>query len=812
MIATLHQDLRYAVRTLLRRPGFAAIAVITLGLGIGANTAMFTVVNAVLLRPLSFPHPEQLVVFYGINPLLEMAAGNSSIPDVVDWQKESQSFEHIGAFVSGGVLFSNGDENERVRAAGVSGDFFRLLRANALKGRVLQADDAQPGRDTVIVLSHALWQRRFGSNDNVVGSQVIVAGESHTIVGVMPPGFDYPQQVELWWPLQLNPANQPRDNRFLHVISRLKPGVSIQQAQAEMDTINERLGQSYVVTNQGWRVKLTNLHESLVGKMRTSLLVLLGAVAFVLLIACANVANLLLARATFRQKEIAVRTALGASRLHIIRQLLTESLLLSIVSGALGLLLSVWLTRLLIAVSPPETPRFNEIAIDANVFLFTLAVTILTAFVFGLAPALTLSRTQMNETLKEGGRQGTSGVARNRIGSLLMVSEIALSFILLAGAGLLIKSFFRLTEVNPGFNPDNVLTMRMALPPGKYQQGEERVQVFNQIIERVKTLPGVQSTAATLSLPLGGDTLTVGRGLIREGRPEIPSESLNALWLPITPDYFATLQIPLKSGRTFTDSDNNQSPKVIIINEALARQLWPGESPIGRKIKVWRDEKFPREIVGVVGDAKPSLDAEVRPTGTWPPLTHMYVPYAQDFGWGSLALVVRTSGEPTALASAVREAIRSIEKGVPTYNLKTMSDVAATSAAPRRTPMLLFATFAGVALLLAMLGIYGITTYYVTQRTHEIGIRMALGAQLRDVLLLVLSRGMVLAIAGVGLGLVGAFLLTRYLTTMLFGVKPVDPLTFAAVSIVLISTALIACYIPARRATKVDPMIALRYE
>ena len=801
---TLIKDIRYAIRTLLRRPGFVAIAVITLALGIGANTAMFTVVNAVLLRPLSFPDSEQLVLFEGMNPNQGITRGPMSIPDFKDFQKENKSFEQVAGYFAGGALLVRGDEPERVRGGLVTADFFPMLRVNAFLGRVIQGDDFQPGRENVVVLSHALWQRAFGSNPGVVGMKVTLYGTAVTVIGVMPPGFDYPEQTELWVPLVVDPAEERRDNRFLIGVGRLKPGIEIPQAQAEIDIITQRLAQSFVDTNQFWGIKLTNLHESLVGELRNSLLVLLSAVACVLLIACANVANLLLARATFRQKEIAVRTALGASRLHIIRQLLTESLLLSIVSGVLGLLLSVWLTRLLIAVSPPNSPRFNEIAIDANVFLFTLAVTILTAFIFGLAPALQLSRPAMNETLKESGRQGSPGVASNRIGSLLMVSEIALSFILLAGAGLLIKSFLRLTEVNPGFNPDNVLTMRMALPSGKYEQEEPRAQAFSQIIENVKTMPGVQSAGAILSLPLGGDSFNVSRTIIREGRPETPSEALDAMYYPITPDYFRTLQIPLRSGRIFTENDNNQSPKVIIVNDTMARQLWPGESPLGRRIKVWRDEKFPREIVGVVGDVKSSLDADA-------PM-QMYVPYAQDAGWGSLSLAVRTTGEPSALAGAVRNTVRSVEKGVPLYNVRTMNDVAATSAAPRRTPMLLFTAFAGVALLLAMLGIYGITTYYVTQRTHEIGIRIALGAQLGDVLRLVLSRGMLLAIVGVGLGLVGAFLLTRYLTTMLFGVQPVDPLTFAAVSFVLIGTALIACYIPARRATRVDPVIALRYE
>ncbi|MGH9971006.1 MAG: ABC transporter permease [Pyrinomonadaceae bacterium] len=801
---TLFQDIRYAIRSLLKRPGFVVIALITLALGIGANTAMFTVVNAVLLRPLSFPDSEQLVLFDGINPGKGITQSNMSIPDFSDWQRETQSLEHLAGFVSGGTLLVMGDEPERIHSGLVTSDFFPLFGVNPLKGRVIQADDAQPGREPVVVLSHALWQRAFGSNANVVGTKVTLSGKTATVIGVMPPGFDYPQRAELWTQFVVDPADEQRDNRFLGVIGRLKPGVGIPQAQSEMDTINQRLAQSFVDTNQGWGVKMTNLRERLVGELRTSLFVLLGAVAFVLLIACANVANLLLARATSRQKEIAVRTALGASRMRIIRQLLTESLLLSVVSGALGSLLSVWLTRLLIAVSPANSPRFNEIAIDGRVFLFTFVVTILTVFVFGLAPALQLSRPAINETLKESGRQGTPGLASNRVGSLLMVTEIALSFVLLAGSGLLIKSFLRLTEVSPGFNPDNVLTIRMALPPGKYQQGEPRAQAFNQIIERVKTLPGVESAGAILSLPLGGDTFNVGRSIIREGRPETPEESSNAMYLVVTPDYFRTLQIPLKSGRTFTANDNDQSPKVIIVNETMARLLWPGESPLGRRIKVWRDEKFLREIVGVVGDTKPSLDTDAP--------TQMYVPYAQDATWGTLTLVMRTAGEPTAMAGAVRNEVRSVEKGVPLFNIKTMNDVVATSAAPRRTPMLLLTTYAGMALLLAMLGIYGVTTYYVTQRTHEIGIRIALGAQLGDVLRLVLRRGMLLAVVGVGLGVGGAVLLTRYLTTMLFGVEPVDTLTFAGVSLVLISVALIACYLPARRATKVDPLVALRYE
>jgi putative ABC transport system permease protein len=532
------------------------------------------------------------------------------------------------------------------------------------------------------------------------------------------------------------------------------------------------------------------------------LTLMMGVVGFVLLIACANVANLLLARAAYRQKEIALRTALGASRLRVVRQLLTESVLLSVVSGIAGFALSVWLIKLLVAISPQNTPRIAEIGIDLKVFGFTLGLTVLSGLLFGMVPALQTSRPNLNETLKDSGQRGGEGGSRNRVGSFLIVSEIALSFVLLAGAGLLIKSFLHLREINPGFNADGVLVMRITLPPGKYAQGEPRAQIYKQLIDSVKSTPGVQSAGAVLSLPLGGDTFNVGRSLIREGRPMTPEEETNAQHLAVTPDYFQTRQVPLKSGRTFNDQDTLQSTKVVIINETLARQLWPGESPIGKRFTIWRDEKFPREVVGVAGDTKRSLDEE--------PGTQMYVPYGQDPTWGSLSLTVRTTGEPTALAGAVREAIRSVDKAVPTYNLKTMNDVVHASAAPRRLPMLLLSAFAGVAMLLAMLGIYGVTSYYVTQRTHEIGIRMALGAQMADVLKLVLSRAMVLAVIGIGIGIVGAFALTRYMTTLLFGVKPVDVITFIGVSILLAAVVLVACLVPARRAAKIDPLEALK--
>src|SRR5215211_851079 len=491
---TLIKDLRFAVRSFVKRPGFLVIAVATLALGIGATTAMFTVVNSVLLRPLQFPEPEQIVMLEGVNPRQGITRSNMSVPDIVDWQKQSQSFEQIAAFVSGGVFLTSGDETERVRAAGVSADFFPLFRTNPIHGRLFQPDDFKSGSEPAVI-SYALWQRKFGGSPDVVNSKVILSGDSTTIIGIMPPGFTYPYDAEVWWAYAVNPASERRDNRYMEVVARLKPNVSMAQAQAEMDTTNQRLVENYAETNSGWSVRLIELRERLVGALRTSLLILLGAVAFVLLIACANVANLLLARAASRQKEIALRTALGASRMRVIRQLLTESVSLSLVSGLLGLALSLWLIKLLIAMIPPDSPRLNEISINWQVFGFTLGVTVFAGLMFGLVPALQTSRPNLNATLKDSGQRGSQTGGRNRVGALLIVSEIALSFVLLAGAGLLIKSFLHLRETDPGFNPDNVLTMRLTLPPGKYKQGEPRAQIFQQLVDRVKQTPGVHSAA-----------------------------------------------------------------------------------------------------------------------------------------------------------------------------------------------------------------------------------------------------------------------------------------------------------------------------
>ena len=802
MLEALLQDIRYGARVLGKHRGFTAVAVLTLALGIGANTAIFSAVFAVLLRPLPFPDSERIVSLEGVNPSKGVADSNMSVPDFAEWQAHGHALEQLAGFVTGGSLLVTGEEAERVRGTSVTADFFPLFRTDPLRGRALQADDARKDAPPVAVLSHGLWQRRYGGDPNVVGKQIMVGRESTTVVGVMPPPFNYPARTEIWLPLTLDPAAERRDNRYLEVVARLRPDATLAQAQAQLDAVNSRLAQSYAETNSGWSVKLTNLRERLVGNMRAPLLVLLGAVAFVLLIACANVANLLLARATSRRKEFAVRDALGASRARIVRQLLTESLLLSLAGGAAGLLLSLWLTQLLISLIPADTPRFDEIGPDARVFGFALGVSVITGLLFGLAPALQASRTDRNEALKEGGRTGSDGARRNRVRSLLIVSEIALSFMLLAGAGLLVRSFLRLRDVNPGFNPAGVLAMRLSASGPQYPAGPARAELYRQALERIESLPGVESAGAVLSLPLGGDTFNVGRSFIREGRPATPEESAGASYLVVTPGYFRALQIPLVTGRTFAGQDTGNSPMVVIVGETMARRFWPGESPVGKRITIWRDEKFPREIVGVVGDTR-SQPGES-------PGAQMYVPYAQDPNWGSLSLVIRSSADPASLTAPVRNEVHSLDKSIPVYNVRPMSDVVAASLAERRASALLVGAFALLALLLALVGIYGVTAYYVTQRTHEIGVRMALGAQPRHVLGLVMGQSLRLTVAGLVLGLCGGLALTRALESLLYGVRPTDPATFAAAAALLGAVALLACLLPARRATKVDPLIALR--
>jgi len=799
---TLFQDIRYGLRMLLKHKGFTAVAIIALGLGIGANTSIFSLVNGVLLRPLSYPNPEQIVYFEGQNPRSGITDSNVSFPDYLDWSK-LEAFSHLAAFYTASATFSApNSEPERVPRAGVSSSFFSVLGVQPAIGRAFLAEEDQAKKENVAILSEGLWKRRFGADPKIIGTQVMINSLPRTVVGVMPAGFDFPEGTQVWWSMPINPQEEPRDNRSFSVIGRLKPGVPLAQAQSQVSTINARLAKAYPEASTGWDANLSLLQDRLVKSVRPSLLVLLGAVALVLLIACANVANLLLARAASREKEVAIRTALGASRTRIIRQMLTESLLLSIIGGALGLFLSVWLTDLLISLNPPDSPRFGEVNLDYRVLAFTIALSGLTGLVFGLMPALQASKLDVSGSLKQGGRTG-EGNRRTSARSLLLIGEVALSLMLLIGAGLLIKSFLRLQEVKPGFNPQNVLTASISLPGAKYKENPQRAEFYRALIERLKALPGVQSVGAGVNLPLGASGYSIGRAFIPEGRPMTTEESRNASFSAATPEYFQALQIPLIAGRAFTDRDTEEAPKVIVINKSMAIQSFgSAEAALGKRLTIWRDEKFLREIVGVVGDTKPqSLDLEAG--------AQMYVPHAQDAGWGFMALVIRTAGDPASMAPAVRREVLSIDKGQPIYNVRTMEDVVAQSMGTRRASTLLFTVFAGAALILAAVGIYGVMAYSVTQRTQEIGIRMALGAQTGDVLRLVVRQGMVLTLIGIAVGLAGSLGLAKVIASLLFDVPATDPATFLGIPLLLILVALIACYLPARRAARLDPTIAL---
>ncbi len=802
-VSDIMQDVRHATRLLRKSPGFTLVTILTLALGIGINTAIFSVVNGVLLRPLPYPAAERLVYFEGINSARGISNGGwHSVPDYNDWQSQTDAFESITAIVQGDAILTGDEaEAEYISFAKVTPSFFQTMGVYPIMGRALLKED-EVADDIVTVLSYGLWQRRFGANPKIVGSPITLGGTTCIVVGVMPREFDYPAKTQAWTMLYPH-NNERRDNRYVKtIIARLKPTATIAGAQSQIDTISARLQQQYPETNYGWSARLEGFQAWTTRDVRTSLLLLLGAVGFVLLIACANIANLLLARASARRREIAVRTALGAGRRRIIRQLLTESLLLAVAGGAVGLVFSFLLIKLLIAIGPADVPRLDQVGLDARVLVFTVGVVGLVGLFFGLAPALHASKTDVDDVLKEDGRSGSEGHGRNRVRAILVVSEIALSLLLLIGAGLLIKSFVLLRDVNPGFDPENVLTMRISLPGTRYPKPQQSETFFRELTQRVSALPGVEAAGATLSLPLGG---SAGRSFIPEGHPLVPEESLQSDYFVVTPDYFRAMRIPVKTGRSFTDRDTSETPPVVIVNESIVRRVFAGKDPIGTRITVWRDEKFAREIIGVVGDVKMRrLDKETD--------YQIYVPYAQDAGWGGLSLAVRTKGEPEALTAPVRGVILSIDKNQPAYDIKTMDEVFSASVANTRLVVLLLGIFSMFALLLASIGIYGVIAYSVAQRTHEIGIRIALGAQARDVLRMIITQGMTLALIGAGLGLAGAFATTRVMRGLLYGVSATDPLIFIGVSLLLTAVALLACYIPARRAMKVDPMIALRYK
>jgi putative ABC transport system permease protein len=810
-MSTFMNDVRYGLRMLFKSPGFTLIAVLALALGIGANSAIFSVVNAMLLRPLPFPEPERLAVIWETNPNLgaNLRLRNEASPaNFKDWIAESTSFENIAAFRWADYNLTGGDLPEQLLGHPVTVNMFDTLKTRPLVGRTFLPDEGKAGASRVVVLSYKLWQRRFGGDAALVNQNITLNGESYTVVGVMPPEFAFPVAAsELWVPLRFEgELMESRRAHFLYTRARLKPGVTLAQAQTEMDTIAARLRQQYPESNTDRGVRLVSLHEESVHQLKPALLALLGAVGFVLLIACANVANLMLARATARHKEIAIRTALGASRWRVVRQLLTESVLLSLLGGALGILLALWGVDLLLASVPKEFSLFfhgwDKIGLDKWVVAFTVGISLTTGILFGLAPALQASKLDLNESLKEGGRTSGGGGSRRGLRGVLVVAEVALALVLLVGTGLMIKSFIRLLDVRPGFDPQNLLTMQLALPAARYAEDEQVLAFYGQLEERLKAQPGVEGVGFINYLPMAGSGGTAT--FVFEGRPAPPAGQYpEANFRIASPDYFATMKIPLARGRNFNARDRADAPRVAVINETLARLYFPNEDPVGKRL-LRPDGTNPTEIIGVVGDVK-HFGLEDEAEG------YLYVPHAQNAN-GTLALVLRTKGDPQQLTALVRREVTALDKDQPVVDIKNMEQRVAETMSPRRLTVFLLGIFAAVAMLLAALGIYGVIAYSVTQRTHEFGIRMALGAQRGHIIRLVIGQGMWLVLVGLGVGLAGAFVVTRLMTSLLFQVKPTDPLTFAAVAALLSGVALLACYIPARRATKVDPMVALRYE
>ena len=802
------QDIRFAARMLWKNPGMTFVAIVALALGIGANTAIFSVVNAVLLRPLPYEDPDRLVRLSEDSP--QVPQMSISYPNFLDWREQNRVFSGIAAMQFRSLNLIGVDEPERLPGRAVSAEFFNVLGVKPAAGRTFFPEEDRPGGSRVCVVSHGLWQRRFASDPELIGKQLNFSGESYTVIGVLPASYRFGTPTDVFVPIGLR-ADQmmERGNHpGIYAIARLKPGVTVEQARGEIISIAQRIGQQYGMT--GNSATLTPLREVFVGDIRTSLLILLGAVGFVLLIACANVANLLLARAAGRTKEIAIRTALGAGRLRIIRQLLTESILLACLGGAAGMLLALWGIDVLRTASVDSLPTTADINLDGSVLGFTLLVSLVTGVLFGLAPALGASKLDLNDTLKEGGRGGTVGAARQRVRSLLVVSEVALSLVLLIGAGLLVKSFVRIQEVDPGFNPDKLLTMQISRAAGK-DEGRKVADFFNQLAERIKAVPGVESAAFSSGLPLLG---TADTSFAIEGRPKPePGKQPQTMLYLTNPDYLQAMDIRLVKGRFFTAQDTQRSQPVAVIDEAFARQQFPNEDPLGHRIAGNGDNPS-FEIVGVVAHVKHfGLDSSAETIQPQLYFAFNQIPdkFLPDVA-GRMNLVVRTASDPLNFSAAIRREVMALDNNQPIYNINTMEQTLDQSLAAPRLATTLLALFAVVALILAAVGIYGVMAYSVTQRSHEIGIRMALGAQGRDVLKLVVGQGMLLASIGVIVGMVGAFFLTRVMSSMLFGVSATDPLVFILIPSLLFAVALIANLIPARRATKVDPMIALRYE
>ncbi|HET6890401.1 MAG TPA: ABC transporter permease [Pyrinomonadaceae bacterium] len=793
------KDIRYALRSLLKRPAFTLVAVITIGLGIGVNTAIFSVINAVLLRPLPYDDPSRLISF----------RSNQSAPDLADVESQSKTFSSLGGIVAQPLAHTAGAEPMQLQIGQVTGRFFETLGVKPERGRFITAEDDKAGAPFVVVLGHNLWVKQFNSDEQILGKAIPLSGNMYTIVGVMPASFVTPREMtEAWTPVHVsNPvAANARGVHFLRTYARLAPGVTIEQARAEMQVVDQNLARQYPADNKNRNTVLIALHERIVGDTRQSLLILFAAVSFVLLIACANFANLLLARAAERQREFVIRGALGAGRWRLIRQLLTESVLLSLIGGAVAVLLAIWSMHLLEAFKPENLPRLSEIGVDGRVLGFTLGVSILTGLVFGLVPAWTASRGGVGEALKEGGRSATASGARQRLRSTFVIVELAVALVLLVGAGLLIKTFWKLRSVEPGFNLDHMITMRVELPEARYQDVASQTRFRKQVLAGMNSLPGVQA-AMISELPLSGNSLN--HDFLIENRPPIAVGDEPSLETrSVLGDYFTVMQIPLQRGRDFGPQDfDEKAPLVGLANYAMVRQYFQNEDPLGKRIRWARNPQVEWiTIIGVVGDVKHfGLDLPEEPA--------LYTPYTQINPWKRwMSIAARTQADPAGTAHALKQEIWKVDSQLPVTKLETMSEVAASSFAARRFYMSLLSIFAGLALVLAAIGIYGVMSNAVTQRTQEIGIRLALGARTIDVLKLIIRNGMTLVAIGVIAGLAGAFALTRLMTSLLFGVTPTDALTMGVVSAVLIGVAFLACFIPARRATKVDPLVALRYE
>jgi len=789
-----------------------------LALGIGANTAIFTVVNAVLLRPLPYRDAEQLVMLWQTNPRFKAFSDRLPVTagDFVDWKEQNDVFEHVSAFGARRFNLTGVGEPEQIGGATVSANFFPLMGIEAKSGRVFNQEDEKLGSDKVVVISHALWQRRFAGEPEVIGKLLTLDGEGYTVIGVAPEGFQFPRarelpyfvgastQTDLWKPMIWSDdfINKRRSDHQLSVIARLKSGVSPERAQTVMTAIAARLEQSLPDSNEGIGVRVVPLAEQVTGNVRPALLVLMSAVALVLLIACANIANLMLARASARQREFAIRTALGASRSRIVRQLLTEALLLSLTSATLGTLLSLWGVNAMLALFGENLPRVHEISLDFRVLGFAAATALLTTVLFGLTPALQASKLNLNDSLKEGSRGASGGARHNRVRSALVVAEVALSLVLLVGAGLTIKSLASLLKVDPGFKADNTMTMRIALLGSKYP-ADRQIAFFEEVNRRVESLEGVKSVGLISSAPLSGGVYAGGFSIEGDNTDE---DGFTADRRMISPGYFSAMGVSLITGRQFTDYDVPISTGVAIVSDSWVRRFLPNENPIGKRIKLGgRDSTRPwLSIVGIAGDVRDTaVESDAKPC--------VYVPYPQ-FPSSAMSLVVRAAFDPTPLIPAIRDEVWAIDKDQPVTDIKTMDQYVADSVSPRRLNALLLGVFASLALVLASVGIYGVMSYSVTQRVHEIGIRMALGAQKTDVLKLMIGQGLVLTVIGMAIGSLAALVLTRAMRSLLFGVSATDPVTYAAVALLLAVVALLACWVPARRATKVDPMVALRCE